>query len=92
MAAKNSQKHLSVGIGIYTPWRRVDHRVKQSLTAQAPKRRNEWKIGYWKYGRLVESKPKTTDNRRIRPRGSAAPVNVQSLNFDPKKGWGRIPF
>lgn len=90
MSTRNSQKHFSVGIGVYTPWRNMGAAIRESLSTMAPKRAYEWKIGCWKEGRVVEGKPKTVDNRRIRVRGVKGwlkPKPVKELRYHSKKGW-----
>lgn len=88
---RNSPIHFTTGVGVYSPWAKLDAHVKTALTAQAPKRACEWKRGYWKEGRFVEDKPKAKDNRRVRVRGPK-PRPVKSLYWHIEKGWQEIPL
>jgi len=93
MSTRNPPKHFAAGIGVYSPWRGQDNRVKAALTRQAPTRAYEWKIGYWKDGRFVEAEPKLADNARVRVRHkygwSRRPHKKSELRFDSEKGWQR---
>lgn len=96
MPTRNSPPHFTTGIGVYTPWRKLDAHVQAALTAQAPKRAYEWKRGQWKDGKLVEGMPKQTDNRRVRVRGRKGwlkPKPMRDVYFGDKEGrWMMIPF
>lgn len=90
MSTRNSPKHFTAGIGTYSPWRAVNPHVRAAQTAAAPKRKFEYKIGFWKDGEVVEREPKKVDNRRIRvrgPRGWLRPQPLDKIYFDKQKGW-----
>jgi hypothetical protein len=66
MSSKNSQKHFTVGIGVYTPWRSQSFHVREALTKQSPARKFKYAVGMkWQDGKLVAMKP-LPDNRRVR--------------------------
>lgn len=90
MSTRNSPPHFTTGIGTYSPWRAVDPHVRAAQTAVAPKRKFEWKIGFWKDGKVIEREPKTVDSRRVRVQGLRGWMKPQPLNkicFGKAKGW-----
>lgn len=66
MSSRNSAKHFTVGIGVYSPWRRIDPRVRKAQTDAAQKRKFRYFVGMkWQDGKLVAMKL-LPDSRRVR--------------------------
>lgn len=66
MSTRNSQKHFTIGNGVYSPWGRINPRVRKAQTEAAPKRKYQWATGVkWQDGKLVDLK-RSPDLRRVR--------------------------
>lgn len=66
MSTRNSQKHFTVGIGVYSPWSRINPRVRKAQTDMAKTRKYRCETGVkWQDGKLIALKP-SPDLRRVR--------------------------